>query len=119
MVLTGDGRFMQVPDGQVYQVGDNNNHCGSMACNGGKSRYATIHGELGLIGAVCDLPGSILSDKTHHRKNRQQNSIYHGSRGWGGTCTCPDGLVYYVGDQNNSCVHWRVLMVKWNMSQFR
>jgi hypothetical protein len=26
-----------------------------------------------------------------------------GVGGWGGTCTCPDGTVYQVGDYHNSC----------------
>jgi len=26
-----------------------------------------------------------------------------GVGGWGGQCTCPDGSVYWVGDQNNDC----------------
>merc|ERR1719199_2431233 len=26
-----------------------------------------------------------------------------GVGGWGGECTCPDGQVYQVGDENNAC----------------
>ena len=27
----------------------------------------------------------------------------NGVGGWGGTCTCPDGQSYQVGDNNNNC----------------
>jgi hypothetical protein len=34
----------------------------------------------------------------------EANKVEHGKAGgWGGTCTCPDGTVYHVGDQWNSC----------------
>merc|ERR1712086_19611 len=26
-----------------------------------------------------------------------------GVGGWGGSCTCPDGSTYWVGDRNNNC----------------
>jgi hypothetical protein len=41
----GWGGSCTCPDGQVYQVGDNMNSCGSLACNGGKS--GTCHRKNG------------------------------------------------------------------------
>ena len=32
----------------------------------------------------------------------------HRVGGWGGSCTCPDGQVYQVGDEHNHCGSLRV-----------
>ena len=29
--------------------------------------------------------------------------VEQGGGGWGGSCTCPDGSVYYAGDEHNNC----------------
>ena len=32
-----------------------------------------------------------------------QNIVSSGSGGWGGSCTCPDGTTYWVGDNYDAC----------------
>eukprot|EP00966_Prymnesium_polylepis_P324921 7380920-Prymnesium_polylepis.1 len=40
----------------------------------------------------------------HPREGKNVRIENDGSVGvWGGTCTCPDGQVYLVGDENNAC----------------
>ena len=77
-----------------------------MACNGGKSEVCNnTWGAWSNRRAVCDLPGSIPSGQNASPGKTDNKIIFNDGTagGWGGTCTCPDGLVYYVGDQNNSC----------------
>jgi hypothetical protein len=55
------------PDGQVFYVGDNNDSCGSLACDGGVSAGCTDGGiPVGAQrhGAVCAPPGHIFSAST-------------------------------------------------------
>jgi hypothetical protein len=46
-------------------------------------------------------PGSESDNATAPENEREENAP--GVGGWGGTCTCPDGSVYQVGDENNNC----------------
>ena len=90
----GWGGKCTCPDGQEYEVGDNGDNCESIACEGGVPGTC---GE-GLIGSAnagmkvtCAIPTS-----NWYRK-------VEGVGGWGGTCTCPDGQAYEVGDNGDSC----------------
>ena len=44
----GHGGSCQCPDGNVYQVGDNNNNCGSLACTNGHYRTDDCKNRNGL-----------------------------------------------------------------------
>merc|ERR1711953_1288010 len=53
----GWGGSCTCPDGSVYQVGDNFNHCGSMACIGGVSGLCNrYHGEWSYRKVTCGVP---------------------------------------------------------------
>ena len=82
------------PDGSVYQVGDNLDDCGSLACVGGVSGTCNrANGEWsGRRKVVCD---------TNVHDTVQENAPGVGT--YGGSCTCPNGAVYQVGDMNNNC----------------
>merc|ERR550525_589702 len=89
-VAGGWGGKCTCPDGQVYQVGDNHDGCGSLACVGGT-------------------PGECNKDHgPWHQKKVEcvglPNRVIEGvAGGWGGKCTCPDGQVYQVGDNHDGC----------------
>lgn len=88
----GHGGSCTCPDGQVYQVGDNGNSCGSLACFGGVS--GPCNGRSGPWSGnrvICSPPLHNVFEANA------------GSGGHGGSCTCPDGQVYQVGDMGNNC----------------
>lgn len=138
----GWGGSCTCPDGQVYQVGDENNACRSIACDGGTPGTCNRkRGPWALNKVIC----ASLEDVRRHQQ--AQSEIVQswlaspgalrlleflqgvtardirpgywdgklwgspdtnqfsptGGGGWGGACTCPDGQVYQVGDQNNAC----------------
>lgn len=78
------------PNGQQYKVGDNNNGCRSLACIGGVSSGCSSN----------DTSGS--GRKVTCAQNKVEENV-HGVGGWSGSCTCPDGQTYKVGDNNNGC----------------
>lgn len=82
------------PNGAVYQVGDNNDSCGSLACVGGVSGTCnrTTGAWSGQRKVVCD---------TNVNDSVQNNAPGVGQ--YGGSCTCPNGAVYQVGDNNDEC----------------
>ena len=173
----GWGGKCTCPDGQVYQVGDNNDSCGSIACVGGSSGKCgsdnpgghgvkvtcaprpvsdtcvgvevgggPMHGRMVDVKEGYQCPNEVskdnwLNDETYgdtfeitqegtkitvvrtdngDRKagwgmplriscckllvlpNKVDKNV-PGVGGWGGKCTCPDGQVYQVGDNNDSC----------------
>ena len=57
---------------------------------------------------------------TVYRKNHPlgrpiwHNRVTGGGGGWGGRCRCPDGKIYYVGDQSDSCVRPKCNGGKWH-----
>jgi hypothetical protein len=93
------GATARSPDGRVYQVGDEGNLCGSVACDGG-IQGACPGGETeGAFRKVICAPA-----KQHSATSRNiviQNDETVGV--WGGTCTCPDGEVYLVGQRRAAC----------------
>ena len=87
------------PDGRVYQVGDEGNICGSVSCEGGTQGTCNEgEGEWAFRKVVCapakKRPRS-ANKNSHHRDSKAGT--------WGGECTCPDGQVYLVGDEQNQC----------------
>jgi len=88
------GGICTCPDGQFYEVGDNGDSCGSLACEGGSSGTCgegIISSENGGMKVTCTVPSG----------NWYRSVPNVGS--WGGICTCPDGQQYEVGDNGDSC----------------
>jgi len=87
------------PDGRVYQVADEGNMCGSVACVGGVQGHCNEgEGEWSFRKVIC-APAVA-------KRQPALNVVTEGDETvgvWGGTCTCPDGEVYLVGDQNDLC----------------
>lgn len=92
----GWGGFCTCPDGLRYEVGDNMNACASLACDGGQAGSCTKHAYVRLSSR-----GMRVTCKTESRENVYQREVGVGM--WGGSCTCPDGQVYEVGDYMNDC----------------
>jgi len=88
--IGGWGGVCTCPSGKSYNVGDNGDSCGSLACEGGKAGACNKrNGDWGGMKVTC--AGA---------------DIYHkvvGIGGFGGLCTCPSGVVYGVGDNGDSC----------------
>ena len=97
--IGGWGGTCTCPDGEVYQVGDNNDGCSTLACFGS-----------GVSGSYCGSNnpggGNVMVVCAHRENIVQQNARGVGT--WGGTCTCPDGQTYLVGDyaSKGGCDAW-------------
>lgn len=88
----GWGGSCTCPDGQVYQVGDKYDYCGSLSCIGGISGHCSrFYGPWSHRMVICG---------TGHNQVLENTSA---AGGYGGTCTCPDGQVYHVGDRYDHC----------------
>ena len=83
------------PNGQQYKVGDNHNGCRSLACIGGVSSGCSKHDRSGLRKRVTCV------NTTNPTNLIEENVPEVG--GWSGTCTCPNGQQYKVGDLHNGC----------------
>jgi len=77
------------PNGEIYKVGDNHDSCGSLACVNG------ISGEC-VRGDFSGAQRRVTCAQNIVEENADVGS-------WSGTCTCPDGKKYKVGDNYNSC----------------
>ena len=92
------GGLCTCPDGRVYNVGDEGNMCGSTACDFGiKGACPGGENEGAFRKVVCAQPP---------QRPFSRNVVIDGDTTvgvWGGECTCPDGQVYLVGDENNQC----------------
>jgi len=100
----GWGGSCTCPDGMEYQVGDNFDFCGSLACDGGVS--GTCHHHLGTWSnrkVVCAQGDLTTTTTTHISSSNTVIENAAGVGGWGGSCTCPDGMEYQVGDNNDFC----------------
>ena len=93
------GGWCTCPDGRVYQVGDEGNMCGSVACDGGtQGECLGMETEGAFRKVICD-PG-----RQWNWNSRNQVIDFDETVGvWGGECTCPDGEVYLVGDNKDGC----------------
>ena len=84
------------PNGDVYQVGNFDN-CQRLACYGGvPGEYCGSDNLLGeKVMVIC-------------ATNNVRETQVDGVGSWGGTCTCPDGQVFNVGDvpSNGGCNAW-------------
>mmetsp|Transcript_69896 Transcript_69896/g.202571 ORF Transcript_69896/g.202571 Transcript_69896/m.202571 type:complete len:642 (-) Transcript_69896:180-2105(-) len=92
------GGWCTCPDGQRYQVGDNLDVCGSIACEGGVAglcERVMRDDRLGMAVTCAAAP------KEPPKENYYRKASGYGS--WGGVCTCPDGQQYDVGDRNDGC----------------
>merc|ERR1711957_289816 len=76
--------------GEKYNVGDNNDNCATLACEGGVS--GTCKSE---DGAWSNMKVTCAHD--NYRKEESEVG------GHGGECTCPNGEKYNVGDNNDNC----------------
>jgi len=99
------GGICTCPGGQSYNVGDKWDGCAngpqSLACEGGVPGECIKQVDAARDGMKVTCEGSAPSPLTpaeqhHYRK-------VSGVGAWGGTCTCPDGSVFNVGDNFNGC----------------
>lgn len=100
----GWGGSCTCPDGTEYQVGDNVDFCGSLACVGGTS--GTCHPHTGSWSNRKVVCAEVHLGTTTTTIPVSGNTIIEnapGVGGWGGSCTCPDGMEYKVGDNNDFC----------------
>ncbi|KAL1507404.1 hypothetical protein AB1Y20_008246 [Prymnesium parvum] len=91
------------PDGRVYTAGDRGDICGSLACFGGVQGECIEHEGVYSFREVHCAP---LATTRVAARPRDVNVVVEVARGvgeWGGTCTCPDGGVYLVGDNQDQC----------------
>ena len=89
------------PDGRIYQVGDEGNMCWSVACEGGvQGECNEDEGGWSFRKVVCE-PAPERRTGVGNVNQVVENDQSVGV--WGGTCTCPDGQVYLVGDQLDAC----------------
>lgn len=91
------------PDGRVYTAGDRGNLCRSLACFGGEEGECIEHeGVFSFREVHC--AAEIETKVAPVQQDRNvviQAAIGVGT--WGGTCTCPDGSLYLVGDHDDGC----------------
>jgi len=111
----GFGGTCTCPDGSEYEVGDLDDDCATLACFGGTSgkcnRYPDGGSHVKVECNVCkDCEGPfqniVYNNKAEYladggKPGADGNEYNVG--GFGGSCTCPDGAVYQVGDRNNDC----------------
>jgi len=89
----GWGGKCRCPSGTVYEVGDNNDACKSIACIGGEVVQACAEGVISSEHAGWKVT---CADKYEYVGEPQVGS-------WGGKCQCPSGAIYEVGDNHDSC----------------
>ena len=83
------------PNGYSHKVGDNHDSCESLACVNGISGDC-VQGDFS--GAQKKLTCAITNEPT----NLIEENVKEVG-GWSGDCTCPNGEVYKVGDNHDSC----------------
>ena len=88
------------PDGQVFTAGDEGNNCGSIACRGGiQGECQGGEGIWAFREVHCE-----AKEPSGHRPDVRavsMNKIIENAPDvgyWGGSCRCPDGSEYLVGD---------------------
>jgi hypothetical protein len=98
------------PSGERYGVGDNNDDCKSLACEGGIHHSECnrhVSQEWASIRVKCGKPTTeekAKKSKKYFFPDKVKTGGAAGATGaWGGFCTCPNGEVYGVGDNNNGC----------------
>lgn len=109
------------PDGSQYLVSDNGDGCSSLACVGGisgvcirasgsadgwaKQRRVTC-GQLPMPPLPPQVPPSPIPPPALPAPHLSVNEVLYNVSTigvWGGTCTCPNGEQYLVGDEGNFC----------------
>jgi len=84
------------PSGIQYRVGDlPGTGCTQFACYGGVTD-GTCNSEKTELAS-----NMVVNCGTHDKSDNVVNQEQHVGA-WGGKCTCPDGMVYYVGDISGS-----------------
>ena len=87
------------PDGRVYTAGDRGNLCGSTNCFGGtEGKCIQAQGPWAFREVHCARLPQHLGRGDQVLENQVSTA-----GNWGGTCTCPNGNVYLVGDRNDQC----------------
>jgi len=96
----GFGGTCTCPNGEIYQVADNNDSCGSFACINGISGNVcyTKNGPWSNKKVICSLP----VESPPSSENTVQENVT-GVGGSGGVCACPDGGLYFAGDNKDNC----------------
>ena len=87
------------PDGRVYTAGDLGNMCGSIACYGGRMGQCMHAQSFWAFREVHCAPAPPVPADSLNRVSVDASKTGE----WGGTCTCPDGTVYLVGDRKDDC----------------
>ena len=86
----GWGGSCTCPNGQVYQVGDQMDSCGSLSCKNGKSGTCNHHnGPWSGNKVTCEPINKLIPDRR--------------VGAFGGSCKCPNGKSIIVGDNMDSC----------------
>ena len=113
--IGGFGGTCTCPDGSEYEVGDMNDDCATLACFGGTpgkcNRYKDGGSHTKVECNVCkECEGPFENVVYNGKAEYLADGGKPGADGneydvgqWGGSCTCPDGAVYQVGDRNNDC----------------
>ena len=83
------------PNGEKYKVGDKHNGCYSIACEYGIPSGCSESDKSGL-------GKKMVCSRTDEPANLVEKNVVSAG-GWSGTCTCPDGESYKVGDKNSGC----------------
>jgi hypothetical protein len=94
------------PDGQSYNVGDNNDSCESLACIGGTAGECMQQVDNARNGMQVTCAGPDTTSTQPDQPSAPTENVYEwvdNVGAWGGVCTCPDGQTYQVGDNNDSC----------------
>ena len=90
------------PDGEVYLVADKDYEGKELACFGGESGHVNNYkGPWSKRRVFCAPCPQIKGDelcKAGPKTNHYLDKDAPGVGGWGGSCTCPDGQTYQVGD---------------------
>jgi len=107
------GGLCTCPNGQIYEVGDNGDFCGSLACEYGQSGRCSSSGiqtkshGMKVTCARLDTPVEPWAQVSAAAHEHLKENWYRRSSGavghWGGICECPDGTLYEVGDNNDNC----------------
>ena len=70
------------------------------------ARQVSSPGSANATQAVVAAAGTFAKRQLGLEASDQEDKVEHdvpGVGGWGGSCTCPSGAVYLVGDNNDYC----------------
>jgi hypothetical protein len=97
------------PDGQKYGVGDNNDDCVSLACEGGIRHSKCMRFDSWEWSAKRVVCGKVATKeesenaKEYFLPDVVKSGVAAMSGAPGGFCICPNGKKYGIGDNNDDC----------------